>query len=72
LFSPGNNQLLLHQRGGGSNDNIIKAFNRINTPALAQFLGESATGTWSLKVSDHANADEGKLNRWALRLKLSS
>ena len=71
LVSPGNTSVMLHQRGDGSADNIIKNFNTTNTPSLAQFLGEQGSGNWQLKVSDHANADEGKLNHWALKLNLS-
>ncbi len=71
LISPSNSHLMLHQRGGGTTDNIIKTFNSINTPGLAVFVGEPGSGDWQLKVSDHANVDEGKLNRWALKLNLS-
>ena len=31
--------------------------------------GVSINGDWKLKVSDHAGADQGKLNRWALQLR---
>lgn len=30
--------------------------------------GVAINGDWRLKVSDHAGADQGKLNRWAIQL----
>jgi len=71
LISPENTSVMLHQRGEGSADNIIRSFSPQNTPSLTQLLGEQGGGLWQLKVSDHASADEGKLNRWALKLELS-
>lgn len=71
LVSPAGTSVMLHQRGGGSADNIIRTFDGVNTPSLAQFLGQQGSGDWRLKVSDHANADVGKLNHWTLILDLS-
>jgi subtilisin-like proprotein convertase family protein/subtilisin family serine protease len=70
LISPGNSVVLLHNRTGGSSNNIIKTYNLANTTGLAALLTESVSGDWRLKVSDHAGADQGKLNRWALKLVL--
>ena len=72
LISPGNTSVMLHQRSDGAADNIIKNFTVTNTPSLTRFLGEQGNGNWQLKVSDHANADVGKLNHWALILNLSN
>ena len=72
LVSPGNTSVMLHQRSGGPADNIINSFNVINTPSMSRFIGEQGGGNWQLRVSDHARADEGKLNFWALLLDLSS
>lgn len=52
----------LHNRvGGGSND--INA-----TYDVSEFNGQSAKGTWTLKVSDHASWDKGKLESWSLQV----
>lgn len=72
LVSPGNTSVMLHQRDGGPADNIIRNFNTTNTPSLTRFLGEQGNGNWQLNVSDHARADEGKLNRWALAMNLTN
>lgn len=68
LVSPSSTSVLLHNRTGGSANNIIKTYSLINTSALQTLLGEVVKGTWRLKVSDHAGVDQGKLNRWALKI----
>jgi subtilisin-like proprotein convertase family protein len=61
LQSP-NGEVVLHDRAGGSGDNIKRTFN------VTDLGGINASGTWALKVSDHANADKGTLNNWTLKL----
>ena len=34
--------------------------------AMDGFVGETANGTWTLIVRDHAGADTGDLDRWRL------
>ncbi|MBE9571473.1 MAG: proprotein convertase P-domain-containing protein [Proteobacteria bacterium] len=68
LVSPSNTRVLLHNRTGGSANNIIKTYSGVNTPNLPVLHGEPINGLWKLYVSDRAGADQGKLNRWALKL----
>jgi subtilisin-like proprotein convertase family protein len=68
LVSPSNTRVLLHNRTGGSANNIIKTYTGVNTPNLSVLRGELINGLWKLNVSDRASADQGKLNRWALKL----
>lgn len=68
LVSPSNTRVLLHNRTGGSANNIIKTYTGVNTPNLQVLRGEPINGLWKLYVSDRASADQGKLNRWALKL----
>ena len=68
LVSPSNTRVLLHNRTGGSANNIIKTYTGVNTPNLQVLRGEPINGLWKLCVSDRAGADQGKLNRWALKL----
>lgn len=68
LISPDNTAVRLHERTGGSADNIIKTYNMTNTSSLQILRGVGVSGDWRLKVSDHAGLDQGKLNRWALTL----
>jgi subtilisin-like proprotein convertase family protein len=67
LPAPNGATAVLHQRAGGSRDNIVTSFNTSTTPGL-QALRGPALGAWKLRIADLEAADEGKLNRWGLRL----
>lgn len=69
LVAPDGQQAVLHDRQGGSSDNLVRPYASAAVPALQGVLG-SAQGTWRLRVADLEAADVGKLNRWALRLTL--
>ncbi len=71
LISPTGTRVVLHNRAGGSADNLRRTFTITNTPALGGFLAENAAGTWLLQVIDRARADTGILNQWALKLLLA-
>jgi len=66
LVSPSGRAVMLHKQTGGSRDNIIQTYDVQNLIALQVFMGEEGQGTWTLKASDHAGRDVGKLNRWVL------
>jgi len=68
LRSPQGTAILLHNRSGGSADNIIRSYATADTPALAALSGESFQGTWTLEVNDSVGFDTGKLNRWGVRI----
>jgi subtilisin-like proprotein convertase family protein len=68
LVSPSGTNVVLHQRAGGSADNLIKTFSAANTPGLQTLRGQQIQGTWKLKVADLDAIDVGKLNRWALKI----
>ena len=72
LISPDDTLVLLHNRSGGSANNIIKTYTMTNTSNLQNLRGDSTGGDWRLHVSDHAGLDQGKLNRWALQLTLAA
>ncbi|MEV0645314.1 trypsin-like serine protease [Phytomonospora sp. NPDC050363] len=59
LIAPDGTAYVLHNRAGGSADNI----NQTYTVNLA---GEGANGTWKLQVRDAASADTGYINTWTL------
>ena len=50
----------LHNRTGGSADNVIGVFT-INASAAP------ANGTWKLRVNDNASGDTGSVDRWSLQ-----
>jgi bacterial leucyl aminopeptidase len=50
---------VLHNRTGGSADNIVQTFSvNLSTEAL--------NGTWNLRVNDNAAGDIGRLNGWSI------
>jgi M6 family metalloprotease-like protein len=69
LRSPSGAEAVLHDRTGGSTDNIARTYTSANTPALAAFAGQSIAGAWKLLISDHDAVDAGKLNRWSLTIR---
>ena len=70
LTSPSGTSVLLHDRSGGSRDNLITIYDLEALPAISAFLNTPGAGTWTLSVSDNAGRDTGKLNAWGLRMKL--
>ncbi|WP_299003880.1 S8 family serine peptidase [uncultured Shewanella sp.] len=60
LTSPAGTQAILHNREGGSADDIVKNWD------LSAFNGEMAMGTWTLSVNDNVGADTGTLNNWGM------
>ncbi|MER6448100.1 S8 family peptidase [Streptomyces venezuelae] len=60
LVAPDGTVYGLHNRTGGSADNIIKSFT-VNASS------ELANGVWKLRVNDNANLDTGKIDSWALQ-----
>ncbi len=70
LIGPDGTTVLLHNRTGGSTDNVITEYPDLTAPAqsLSTFTGKSITGTWTLKVRDLASLDTGTLNSWTLSL----
>ncbi len=62
LVAPDGTIETLHNRSGGSSDDIISTY----TPS---FNGTSISGTWTLKINDdYPSADDGVLNSWTLTI----
>lgn len=72
LRAPGGERVVLHNRSGGSANDIVESYDALSNPDLANFNGRDIRGTWSLEVSDHARFDRGTLNRWALEADIVS
>jgi subtilisin family serine protease/subtilisin-like proprotein convertase family protein len=71
LIPPASSQgqsVLLHDRSGRGQDNLIKTYDRNNTAGLAAYIGKNMQGNWALEVSDKANQDEGKIVSLSLEL----
>jgi len=61
LIAPDGTVYNLHNRAGGSADNINQVYTR-------NLSTESANGTWTLRVRDAAAADVGRIDSWTLDL----
>ncbi len=70
LIGPDNTTVLLHNRTGGTADNINTEYPDLTVPAqsLSAFTGKAINGAWKLKVRDLASADTGTLVNWTLSL----
>ena len=68
LVSPSGTNVALHQRAGGSADNLIATYTAATTPGLQALRGQALQGAWKLKVADLEAVDVGKLNRWGLKI----
>ena len=68
LVSPAGTAVALHNRSGGSQDNLIAAYKSATTTGLQVLRGRAVQGVWKLRVADMEAVDVGKLNRWALKL----
>ena len=62
LTSPSGKSVKLHDRAGGSLDDLKAKFD------LSAFAGESMKGDWKLTVEDTAKQDTGTLKAWDLEL----
>lgn len=64
LVHPNGPEVVLHNRAGGSTDNINATYEQV----LAPLKGKQASGSWALKIADRAAADKGKLSYLKLSL----
>jgi subtilisin family serine protease len=60
----------LHNREGGSTDNLKKTYDEINAPGLVALKGKSPQGTWTLIVEDKERQDTGKIRSFTLEMGL--
>lgn len=61
LIAPDGTSYTLHNRTGGSADNIDRTF-------TANVSSETANGTWKLRVRDLAASDVGTIDTWGINL----
>ena len=59
LVAPDGSVYVLHNRTGGSVDNIIQTF-------TVNLSSEALNGTWNLRVNDNAGGDVGYINSWSV------
>lgn len=73
LISPTGVTVRLHNRTGGSADDIHKLYNDgVTNPdgpgTLSDFAGTQVQGVWTLNVRDNASQDIGTLDNWVLKI----
>jgi len=68
LVSPAGTEVTLHDRAGGSADDVVGTYGIDLTPfeSLARVNGESSAGAWRLRVDDGVPANTGSLQGWTL------
>jgi len=59
LVAPDGSSYNLHNRTGGSADNIQQTYTR-------NLASEKLNGTWKLRVNDNAGGDTGYINSWSI------
>jgi subtilisin family serine protease len=55
--------VVLHNRSGGSRNDIDTQYDVSNTPALAAIAGTQCNGAWTIRVEDKAAIDSGTLTQ---------
>ncbi|MHC5114804.1 MAG: S8 family serine peptidase [Planctomycetota bacterium] len=60
--------IVLHERTGGRRNNINRTYDVASTPDLAELVGATPTGTWTLKVSDRGTRHVGRIRRFSLAI----
>ena len=59
LVAPDGSVYVLHNRSGGSADNIVQTYS-------VNLSSEALNGNWRLRVNDNASADTGYINSWSV------
>lgn len=60
--------IVLHDREGGSFDNLKKTYDEVNAPGLVALKNKSPKGTWTLSVADKEKQDTGKIKSFTLEM----
>ena len=68
LIAPSGQAVILHDRQGGSEDNLNKTYRK---DIFAAFIGTPAKGDWQLKIRDPAVNDQGWLESWKLSISIN-
>lgn len=66
LVSPANAIVRLHDRSGGTTDDLIRTYDTRTDPALAALVGTEVAGEWQLLIRDLAPFDQGRLTSWSI------
>jgi subtilisin family serine protease len=62
--------IVLHNRAGGSTDNLRTVYDVARIPGLGALAGKSPAGSWTLIVRDAARLDQGRIRQVSLEMRL--
>lgn len=72
LVSPQGTEVTLHNRSGGSDDDIVGWYDTDIPPdgpgEMGDFIGENVQGQWAMWLQDWAAGNVGTLNWWKLQI----
>ncbi|MFY9943949.1 MAG: proprotein convertase P-domain-containing protein [Desulfobacterales bacterium] len=68
LLPPVGGPVVLHDRQGGSGDNVVRTWRSGEMAGLTTLRGQPGGGQWRLAIADLSGRDVGKLNRWSIEL----
>ena len=69
LKAPSGKSVIIHNKTGGSQNNLSKTYDSSN---LKELIGENSEGDWTLNIIDQLKGDAGKLTSWKLDIETNS
>lgn len=60
--------IVLHDREGGSFDNLRKTYDEVNAPGLVALKNKNPKGMWTLSVADKEKQDTGKIRSFTVEM----
>ena len=72
LIAPSGTEVILHNKTGSGDDDIITTMTSVTNSGLAALRGESARGTWKLHAADLVGDDRGTIREWGLTFQLDT
>ncbi len=66
LTSPAGTEVTLHNKAGGSSNDIRTTYTPSSNTALASLAGTQMAGDWVLAMGDYYGGDAGTLNSWRM------
>ncbi len=68
LTSPDGTEIILHNRSGGTTNDINETYSSSSQTDLAALRNSQIHGNWTLSVGDYAAGDVGVLHQWGLKI----
>lgn len=68
LTMPSREEFVLHNRTGNGIKDLKRIFNSESDKELLPALNKEMKGIWTLKISDHAEGNQGNLDSWGIKI----